>query len=193
MVKKVKKRKIRKEKKKKFIKILKKEVQKDSKLEKEIKELKEKKSKDRGEEIREEPVTNLEISLTDVKAPVLERVAISEDAIDLEEQLSNVQTQQSQSTEKAGTNYAETALTGDYFSGGERARAENKYVQTGSTDYNTMFEETKVTEESRRLLTGGDNSRYQQRERENDSGMERQTFIQGDKESRKYISKGDVK
>jgi len=196
MAKKVRKRKIKKEKVSRKKKI--KEISKE-KLKKFEGKLKGKKSeqinKKKGviQSFQEEDIVNLEEFLRNAGAPVLKRIAIAE------ETLIPTRTQQARDsvtgneTNRKNLNYS--SISRDYadIATPNQGPTVNNPQNIESTDYDTMFEETKETEESRRLLTGGDNSGYRPRERENDPGMGRRTLIKGDREFRKYISKGDVK
>jgi len=193
MAKKVRKRRIKKEKvsRKKKIKEISKEKLK--KFEEELKEKKSKlikKPKGKSQRIQEESMVSLEEFLRSSRAPVLERVAIAEE-IPIPTRIQ--QARDRETGTQTVTNYA--SISSDYadITSSNQGTTENNLQFTEATNYNTMFEETKEAEESRRLLTKGDDSRYQPRGGENDSRVERQTFIQGDKEFRKYISKGDVK
>lgn len=124
-------------------------------------------------------------------SPVLERVAVAGEQTDLEDQLALVQRQQTPEREENTIRYNETQS--EYFSvgGNTRERRDVEYVSTG--DYGTMLQQNKESEETRRL-TGMADQRSEWADRGNDRfSMERQAFVEEDKETRKYMSKGDYK
>jgi len=149
-------------------------------LEEEIIEIKEKQKKG-VLETYEEPITNLEISLTETKAPVLERVAIAKQT-----PITRTITPQNVDTERDSqreVNYDSTSSA--YLTTAPEKREENNSQYEGtSVNYSSMDQEN---EETRRLLTGGDMSQLR---RTNDS-IEKQAFVKQEKETRKYISEGD--
>jgi len=161
----------------------------------EIKELKDEKEESELEEITEEFGENInenrftEFLQTNVKAPVLERVAIAGDLTNLEQELAIVQAQQSQDTiEETGIDYGTKS---DYISTGiTNQRGRNGVQYTGPpVDYSILEQEG--GEETRRFVGKGDMP--QRRERRDRVEIEKQVFVEEDKDTKKYLSKGDYK
>tara|TARA_Y100000031_G_C8190691_1_gene371231 strand:- start:809 stop:1333 length:525 start_codon:yes stop_codon:yes gene_type:complete len=165
----------------------KKTVVKEIKRDIEVKEIKEESDLEEKSEEFETTISEerlLEFLQANEKSPVLEQVAIAQDPIDLEQGVANAQTQ---NIEEKPFDYVETSK-GRYLTEiNNDQRGENQYVESQG-DYSTMFEETKETGESRRLLGPGDSSQGR-----NGSERVRETFIERDREAKKYISKGDIK
>ena len=154
-------------------------------LEKEIIKIEEKQESD-FLETDEEPVTNLEISLTNVKAPVLDQIAISETVnprffATFSENPNNQE--DSEFTYKTGQAYFQSRenSTGREENGFHYSERPSGYEEASATQ-----DEDKI-EETRRLLTGGDMSQI----RETNKFEERQTLIEQDRETKKYIRKGE--
>lgn len=152
----------------------------------EIPEVEEEQKKD-FLEIDEEPITHLEEFLGDVKAPVLERIAISETVSSrfFAPTSGNLQDDQENSEFTYKTSQ-------DYFQSreGPTVREENgvQYSERPS-DYQeaSATQNEDEIEESRRLLTGGDMSQIGR----TNEPIERQAFVKQDRETKKYLVSGD--
>jgi len=150
----------------------------------------ESKLEEQVEKTQEESIGFLQPSL-DVKAPVLEKVAIREEN-DLSKMLSDMASAQSQRTEE-NREIDYTSTRSDYVAtSGDATR--NSKTNNIETNYNNpIFQETKESRETKRMLTGGEfNQRNQQRDIQD---IERPMDIKSEEieETKKYLSRGDYK
>jgi hypothetical protein len=124
--------------------------------------------------------------------PVLEKVASADDLTDLSRGF--VVSQTSDSREKKQEDeisYSTTNQTYDSIGRTDEGEQRNNGTTYADTSANYSFEQTEEGEETRRLVGEGDMS---QGRKSNDTfGMGRQGFVKPDKDTKKYISKGDFK
>ena len=194
MAKKIKKReKMEKKKKGKFL--LDKEKITELKNKSGLKKIAEKVEKENRENINDENFTEFLEPPVGGSAPVLEKVA-SADTRSLEQELATVRALDSkEKKENIGTDYA--ANRTNYISISDedvtrqRERNESRHNET-SPDYNTMFQEDKEREKTKIIMGKGDIPQGNA-ERGNRFEMERQAFVERDKDIKKYVNEGDYK
>ena len=136
-----------------------------------------------------EPLTQLEGFLSEVKAPVLERVVTTETNFD---QGSSRETPRNLRDNQEGSNFEYKSNGGGYFQSNEGSKVSEgggfQYTERPSayTEAPTTEDEDKI-EETRRLTGRGDQSQM----RESNKFGERQTFVEQDRETKKYMGRGD--
>jgi hypothetical protein len=141
----------------------------------------------RNEEVLDENRL-LEFLQANAGSPVLERVADASDLENLEQSIAHVQVPDSREKEDTGTDYL--SIKSDYLSidSDNSNSPENTYTES-PTDYSALMIQNEEAEETRRLTGRGDISQN----RGNGFEREKQSFIESDKETRKYVSKGESK
>tara|TARA_B100000315_G_scaffold62270_1_gene56532 strand:- start:28 stop:627 length:600 start_codon:yes stop_codon:yes gene_type:complete len=123
--------------------------------------------------------------------PVLEKVASADDLIDLSRGFV-VQTPGSREKEQEDEiNYSTTNQNYDSSGRTDEGEQRNNNSAYAGPSVNYSFEQTEEGEETRRLVGQGDMS---QRSKRNDRfEMEKQNFVKPDKDTKKYVGKGDFK
>ena len=123
--------------------------------------------------------------------PVLEKVASADDLIDLSRGFV-VQTPGSREKEQEDEiSYSTTSQGYDSAVRTDEGEQRNNGTTYADTSANYSFEQIEESEETRRLVGQGDMS---QRSKRNDRfEMEKQNFVKPDKDTKKYVGKGDFK
>lgn len=128
---------------------------------------------------------------TESTSPVLEKVASADDLANLEQGLAVVQSSGSGEKEQENINYSTTEQSYDSIGKADEGEQRNNIPTYAGPSVDYSFEQDEKIEETRRFVGKGDMP--QGRERRDRFEIEKQAFIKADRNTKKYISKGDYK